>query len=634
MKPSRFFPKRGYALAVITMAMALVVGCSSYARSTAVVAKSTPAANPVEEYKADEFVGVPIVGDYDDDRNLDFILEVADKDRTFKIKVHEDYGETNGEVLDKIRLKINEAVDRDRVRIIGYYNPEYKGPEKEYGFMDLKTIVFYDDKSGYEEAYFTDDKDSRFYKDADVTVIYAPGHHYRNVYYPRYCTPWWDSDGDRIPDAYDPWPGSYDVWYDYNLNGVPDWYDPYYCSVYPYWHHWDMGFWISYDWYGPSYFRSYRHHPGLYYDDYLTYSRLYDHRMQGRDWQDYRLDPRVSNRSNDYDKNMDPKRQWRNDQIYGGGSTTAAVRGTSVSGGEADRYERLAVDRRRYAPVIGSGGDVAYTDRNGTLSSGGGTAANTGSADRTFTRNRELNSTPNTGTSTRSRNTGSTYDTPDLSKTKDTGSDTRETPGGGRLRDSAPTRTTSSPDSRVYVPSSRERVVGGESSGSGTVSGAATTGNSTSRGVTNRERTVSGTTTGSASGRVTSPSNYSTTPSSTTRSRSTTDSRYRGSYVTSRSSGGYTTPSSSGSSGSSAPSGSTYSAPSRERSSGGSYTPSSGSGRSGSSAPASSRPAASSGGSRPAPAAAQPSGGSRSRDSGSSSSGSSGGSRGGDRGRR
>lgn len=298
MKPSRFFPKRGYALAVLTMTMAFVIGCSSYARSTAVKAESRPA-TPVEEYKADEFVGVPIVGDYDDDRNLDFILEVADKDRTFKIKVHEDYGETNGEVLDKIRLKINEAVDRDRVRIIGYYNPEYKGPEKEYGFMDLKTIVFFDDKSGYEEAYFTDDKDSRFYKDADVTVVYAPGHHYRNVYYPRYCTPWWDNDGDGIPDAYDPWPYNYDVWYDYNLNGVPDWYDPYYCSVYPYWSHWDMGFWVSYNWYGSGYFRSYRHHPGLYYDDYLTYSRLYDHRLQGRDWHDYRLDPRVANRSND-----------------------------------------------------------------------------------------------------------------------------------------------------------------------------------------------------------------------------------------------------------------------------------------------------------------------------------------------
>lgn len=615
--PRRFFPAPGFGLAALLMAMAFVTGCASQARSTAVRTESRPA-QKVEEYKADEFVGLPIVGDYDEDRNLDFILEVADKERTFKIKVHEEYGETNGEVLEKIRNRINNAVDTDRIRVIGYYNSEYKGPEKEYGFMDLKTIVFYDEKSGYEEAYFTDDKGSRFYDEGDVTIVYAPGHHYRNVYYPRYCSPWWDNDGDGIPNAYDPWPSFYDVWYDYNLNGFPDWYDPYYCSVYPYWRHWDMGFWVSYNWYSPSYFRSYRHHPGLYYDDYGAYSRLYDHRLEGRDGRAYRLSPNT----NDYSKDLDPKRQWRNEQVHGGGRDV--VRGNAATlGGETDRYERLAVDRRRLAPVNTTsrtgGSDVAS---NVTSSATGG------ADDRTFTRNRNLRTGSNSGYTGRERTTNRTGDTPDLTKTKApegvSGTDARQTPGGGRERDYTPSRGSSGSDNRVYSPSTRERTVGGESAGTN-----ASSANRTTR-TASRERT---------SGRTTAPSDYSTT-SSPAGTRSATESRYRGSYVTSRSRGGYTTPSSSGSS----PSGgsdSGYSTPSRERSSsggsytpsssgsrGGSYTPSSGGSRGGS-APAASSPS-SSGGSRTAPAASQPSsGGSRSRDSGSSSSGSS--SRGGSR---
>ena len=221
------------------LAAVFLVGCSANARSTAVRMEKEPA--KAEDYKADEFIGTPIMGDYDNNDDLDFVIGVADGERVFKIAVHEDAGPGNQEVLEIIRKRINEMEDHGSLRVIGYYTPEYRGQEKEYGFMDIKCIVFLNDETSYEEAFFTDAMDSRFYEEGDVTVIYAPGHHYHQVYYPRYCSPWWDTDGDGIPNRYDPWPFTYDLWYDYNLNFIPDWYDPYYCSYYPYWNYWNMG---------------------------------------------------------------------------------------------------------------------------------------------------------------------------------------------------------------------------------------------------------------------------------------------------------------------------------------------------------------------------------------------------------
>ncbi|HLA41503.1 MAG TPA: hypothetical protein VJ417_15990 [Candidatus Glassbacteria bacterium] len=269
---------------------ALSAGCSVYARST-VVQSDVPEA---EDFHADEFVGTPIIGDYDDNRDLDFVLEVRDGERVFKINVHEDAGKGNEELVEKIRQRINSMEDQGSLRVIGYYNPEYKGQNKEYGFLDLKCIVFFDEDSGQEEAYFTDSQDSNFYTQGDVTVIYAPGHHYRDIYYPRYSSPWWDTDGDGIPNRYDPWPLTYDLWYDYNLNYIPDWYDPFYIGYYPYWDYWSADFWIGYRWYTP---RSWWY-PGCtsggYYSDYRAYSRLYDSRLrQNAGRAEFRMDPKT-----------------------------------------------------------------------------------------------------------------------------------------------------------------------------------------------------------------------------------------------------------------------------------------------------------------------------------------------------
>ncbi|MEA1997546.1 MAG: hypothetical protein U9N45_07890, partial [Gemmatimonadota bacterium] len=305
MQPRRFELIRRALPAIIVLALVVLIGCSAHAGTT-VVHMEKQTGTPAERQQADEFVGTPIMGDYDENEDLDFVLEVAEGDRVFKITVHEDAGAGNRELLERIRKRVNEMEDRNSLRVIGFYNSEYMGREKEYGFLDLKCIVFFDDDTGHEEAFFTDPKESTFYDSGDVTVIYAPGHHYSSIHYPRYVSPWWDSDGDGIPNRYDPWPLSYDTWYDYNLNCIPDWYDPYYCSYYPYWNHWNMGFWVDYGWYSPVYFR-HRYSTGVYYDNYRTYSRLYDVRHVGRteSREHYRLDVkteahwRMANRGTD-----------------------------------------------------------------------------------------------------------------------------------------------------------------------------------------------------------------------------------------------------------------------------------------------------------------------------------------------
>lgn len=541
-------------LAMVSLALTFLVGCSSHARSTTV--RTVDTAVPAERFQADEFVGVPILGDYDQNPDLDFVLEVVDGDRTFKIKVHQKAGKQNRKLLDELRARINESVDKNPVRVVGYYSSEYKGPENEYGFLDLKTVVFYDESSGKELAYFTDGKDARFEEsgyreEKEVTVLYAPVYNYHPFPTPRYYDPWAYS----INTWYDPyWYDPY--WYDpFRYDSY--WYDPFYVGFYPR-SRWNMGFMVSYNWYRPAYVRYYHSRPYYYHYDYAHHGGYYGSPIVS-------LNNRPAYRPNPSGSAiLNVKAQHRT-------SGALDARRTVTSGGGLSGGERLPADRRRLVPSSSSG-DV------------------TGSA------------------AVRSRDTG-TVTAPD-NKTRNTGTVTPAESGrtvGSRER--ATTRVTG--DNRTYVPSSRTRAAGGESEGGTGTAGSATIstrGDSRERAVTTGRTTAPSDYSGAPGAeRATTSSpdryrgSYVTGRSGGYTAPSSSSGSDRGSATTSRSreDGGSYTPST-GSSGNS-PAAAARPAPSSTRSA---------------PAPAATRPAPSSG-SRPA--AARPSSDSRSRDSGSSS---------------
>ncbi len=155
---------------VCCLAAVLLVGCASHAGTTAVRMEKAPP--EVEDYDTHEFIGVPIIGDYDEDENLDFMIRVDNGERVFKIYVHKDASPGNRKIIERIRRRINEMEDRGSLCVTGYYTPEYLGNEKEYGFLDLESIVFFDDETGYEEAFFTEPKDSRLKNLLLIPFIY------------------------------------------------------------------------------------------------------------------------------------------------------------------------------------------------------------------------------------------------------------------------------------------------------------------------------------------------------------------------------------------------------------------------------------------------------------------------------
>ncbi|MFH1071523.1 MAG: hypothetical protein V1794_18030 [Candidatus Glassbacteria bacterium] len=576
MKPTARILKLLSPLAA-TLVLAFSAGCSVYARST-VVDREAPQS---EDLKADEFVGTPMMGDYDQDKNLDFVLEVHDADRVFKIGVHEEVGPGNEELMEKIRQRINSMEDKGSLRVIGYYNPEYRGEEKEYGFLDLKCIVFYDDATGQEEAYFTDPQDSRYYSEGDVTVIYAPGHHFDHIYYPRYCSPWWDTDGDGIPNRYDPWPLTYDLWYDYNLNYIPDWYDPYYIGFYPYWDYWQADFWIGYRWYSPNHWWYPGYDSVVYYNDYRTYSRLYDDRLRDtRGRPAYRLDPKT-------------ERAWR--QGYERDQSRRRISDSPPSPGSRFRgYENRPADNRvlvtpSRARDDGSGGDqvVATTDEIDNRArepfnrnpASGFTPASAPTGDLNTGRvspsaKRKTSDVPSDRAAYgRSRQTDRTSGT--AANRSRTGGDDRVYSPSGATRSRSVTGTSAAgSDQRVYrgitrsrstAPADNSRV---RSSGRENTS-ASPAASSVNRGSSTRSRDTGGS---SSSGSASSSRSRSSGSSAPAPAASGSSSRSRGSssQPATRSSGGSTRSRDSGSSGSSSGSKSSGGSSSSGSSSGGS----------------------------------------------------------------
>ncbi len=468
-------------MTVVLGALALFTGCATYAHSTTVARSPAPEAEP-EDRQADEFIGTPIMGDYDNEEDLDFVLEVKDGDKVFKIEVFESAGGGNRALLEQVRQRVNAMEDTGSIRVIGYYSSEYRGSSKEYGFLDLKMIAFFDEETGKEEAFFTDPQNSPFYTQSDVTVVYAPGHHYSTIHYPRYVSPWWDNDGDGIPNRYDPWPYSYDTWYDYNMNYIPDWYDPYYSGYYSYWNYWNVNFWAGNNWYSPHYFR-HGYNTAYYYDDYRTYTRLYDRRH-------------VNNRDNSNRRmlRLDAKSEhlWKKAYERDRSNTTRVAR--SAPGTRSYRgYESRPVDSRVLVDASLRNRASSTNSRNRVVSSGGARDNNLGND--TFTRNRVTSSDPAVNPRTRGRvrvaGTDKTKTSRAVSTTRtrsDRASVSSRTAGSrGRVRGSeggsssatASSRsrnvssgrtTTSSSSGRSYKPSSRSRS-GGSSAVRGSSSG-------------------------------------------------------------------------------------------------------------------------------------------------------------------
>ncbi|MBW7997115.1 MAG: hypothetical protein FVQ81_11215 [Candidatus Glassbacteria bacterium] len=141
-------------IALWLTAAVFVAACASHTVSSA----PPPGAGPVENPAGTEaeFVGVPIIGDYDVDGDLDFVLRADSGEYVYKIRVHEDMRMGNSSLVSDLRSWINEIVDLEPVRVAGSYTPEYRGDNFEYGALALREISFLDSLSTFEPPYRTD----------------------------------------------------------------------------------------------------------------------------------------------------------------------------------------------------------------------------------------------------------------------------------------------------------------------------------------------------------------------------------------------------------------------------------------------------------------------------------------------
>ena len=141
-------------IALWLTAAVFVAACASHTASSA----PPPGAEPVEKPAGTEaeFVGVPIIGDYDGDDDLDFVLRADSGECVYKIRVHEDMRMGNSSLVRDLRSWINEIVDLEPVRVAGFYTPEYRADSIEYGALALQEISFLDSLSTFEPPYRTD----------------------------------------------------------------------------------------------------------------------------------------------------------------------------------------------------------------------------------------------------------------------------------------------------------------------------------------------------------------------------------------------------------------------------------------------------------------------------------------------
>jgi hypothetical protein len=199
------------------------------------------------------FVGVT-AGDHDYSRNLDFVLEdysLADKNNNpFKLWVHEDFDLSNKKVLDEVIKRINNPDKYPLIEAYGTYHPVTSQGGFD-GRLNLESIIA-TDLQGNSETFYTDPANSNFYKiesDDFLDWAFFPGRNIIGVYYPFFAEgPFWDIDGDGIPNRFDPFPFSWNPWDS---------------SIF------DIGYgfnhWQNHNWFGWNYW-NYWGGPGIYID--------------------------------------------------------------------------------------------------------------------------------------------------------------------------------------------------------------------------------------------------------------------------------------------------------------------------------------------------------------------------------
>ncbi len=135
-------------------ALVLVAGCAARAVQPA----PPPGAEPVPDASVVKaaFTGVPIIGDYDNFRDLDFVLRADSAGRVYKVRVHERAHISNRGLLLQLRTWINEIEDIELVQVSGTYRPRYRAEGIEYGALQLREIAFQDTLPGFEQPYRTD----------------------------------------------------------------------------------------------------------------------------------------------------------------------------------------------------------------------------------------------------------------------------------------------------------------------------------------------------------------------------------------------------------------------------------------------------------------------------------------------
>ncbi|HJX05541.1 MAG TPA: hypothetical protein VJ461_02440 [Candidatus Nanoarchaeia archaeon] len=199
--------------------------------------------------KDDILVGQVVKGDYDQDKDLDFMLGLFDKKNDqgeqMWVQVHESYDRSNRDVIDEVRYRINSPEQYPLIEVLGDFK-ENLGMGDFDGKVNPKLIIT-KDLEGNEEVFYTDPSHSGLYLNNycwDADYVFFPGRHLTHFYYPHFyfgSFPGWDWDMDGLPNWMDPHPTWNDTW---NWG----WFDPWGWGAFDTWWSWGGSWGWGWNW--------------------------------------------------------------------------------------------------------------------------------------------------------------------------------------------------------------------------------------------------------------------------------------------------------------------------------------------------------------------------------------------------